>query len=270
MKIILDSVDPQRIFDKFKDINNINLNKEYNDITLHHSSKSGISGIITPFSRKECDFGRGFYMGTSDLQTQSLVIEKEFSNPTYYKLMVKLSEIPDKNILFLNKMDWTYFVLYNRGILNNYKNTSLYKYYSHLADNKDIIIGPIADDNMRSALLDFEEGYITDKTLMDCLSSVDYGMQYVAKTSYACSKIEILEERKLDNPIELKKIREYSGERRNKGETMYREIRKRNLRTGNFLDELLEKDDFKIEIKNDNNIGDDNYERSWSTLQGFV
>lgn len=38
---------------------------EFDDIvTLYHGSKSGINGTISPISRRYCDFGKGFYMGT--------------------------------------------------------------------------------------------------------------------------------------------------------------------------------------------------------------
>ena len=33
-------------------------------VLLYHGSKSGIKGSIEPKSRKQCDFGQGFYMGT--------------------------------------------------------------------------------------------------------------------------------------------------------------------------------------------------------------
>lgn len=32
-------------------------------VILYHGSKSGIHGSIAPVSRKQCDFGKGFYMG---------------------------------------------------------------------------------------------------------------------------------------------------------------------------------------------------------------
>ena len=35
-------------------------------ILLYHGSKSGIEGIIEPKSRAQCDFGKGFYMGTTE------------------------------------------------------------------------------------------------------------------------------------------------------------------------------------------------------------
>ena len=42
-------------------------------VILYHGSKSGIVGDIAPISREECDFGQGFYMGTSTLQPLTLV-----------------------------------------------------------------------------------------------------------------------------------------------------------------------------------------------------
>lgn len=33
-------------------------------ILLYHGSKRGLEGCIAPKSRKHCDFGAGFYMGT--------------------------------------------------------------------------------------------------------------------------------------------------------------------------------------------------------------
>jgi len=34
------------------------------DFVLYHASRTGIDGEISPRSRSECDFGKGFYMGT--------------------------------------------------------------------------------------------------------------------------------------------------------------------------------------------------------------
>ncbi|MFR1077887.1 DUF3990 domain-containing protein [Enterocloster sp.] len=42
-------------------------------VTLYHGSKSGLCGAIAPISRKHCDFGKGFYMGTD--RTQPLTFE---------------------------------------------------------------------------------------------------------------------------------------------------------------------------------------------------
>ncbi|MBR7085816.1 MAG: DUF3990 domain-containing protein, partial [Oscillospiraceae bacterium] len=70
------------------------------DIILYHGSRSGIKGDIKPISREECDFGKGFYMGTISEQAKGLVAYKQ--NPVFYEMKFRLSEIPEERILNLN------------------------------------------------------------------------------------------------------------------------------------------------------------------------
>lgn len=51
---------------------------EGNNLVLYHGSKKGITGDIAPISREECDFGKGFYMGTSTLQPLTLILTWNF------------------------------------------------------------------------------------------------------------------------------------------------------------------------------------------------
>ena len=46
-----------------------------NRLILYHGSKKGITGDISPISRSECDFGRGFYMGTNTLQSIKIKLD---------------------------------------------------------------------------------------------------------------------------------------------------------------------------------------------------
>ena len=46
-------------------------------VLLYHGSKSGIEGDIAPLSRKQCDFGEGFYMGTESSQALTLICDYE-------------------------------------------------------------------------------------------------------------------------------------------------------------------------------------------------
>jgi len=52
-------------------------------------------------------------------------------------------------------------------------------------------------DSMKEALNAFYENSLTDEGLTACLQKVDYGLQYVAKTDFACSKIDVLSEKRL-------------------------------------------------------------------------
>ena len=56
-------------------------------ITLYHGSKSGIRGAIAPISRKHCDFGKGFYMGTN--RTQPLTLICNYPKAKIYTLSVE-------------------------------------------------------------------------------------------------------------------------------------------------------------------------------------
>ena len=47
--------------------------KETDKFILYHGSKNGIKGEIQPSSRKHCDFGTGFYMGTEPEQPLTLI-----------------------------------------------------------------------------------------------------------------------------------------------------------------------------------------------------
>ena len=46
-------------------------------VLLYHGSKSEIDGRIEPRSRKQCDFGKGFYMGTEPSQALTLICDYE-------------------------------------------------------------------------------------------------------------------------------------------------------------------------------------------------
>lgn len=165
------------------------------DIILYHGSKSGIIGDIHPESRETCDFGKGFYMGTEPMQAKGLVTR--FDNPQIYKIRLRLSEIPENKILRLDdNKDWLYTVLACRGAMSAKNMPSVRKLLSDLK-KYDVIIGKIADDSMKEALNAFYENTLTDKGLIACLQKVDYGLQYVAKTDFACSKIDILSEKRL-------------------------------------------------------------------------
>lgn len=44
---------------------------------LFHGSRAGIAGEIAPISRPECDFGKGFYLGTESSQPLTLICRSE-------------------------------------------------------------------------------------------------------------------------------------------------------------------------------------------------
>ena len=181
---------------------------------LYHGSRGGLVGEIKPISRFRCDFGKGFYMGTNKEQVKSLISNDP--TPYYYELSLDISSIDEKRMLELKGMQWAYFVLFNRGRLEEIKNSSLYQTYKNLAENKDLIIGAIADDAMNETMAKFIHNEITNKAFLESIRALDFGFQYVAKTDFACSCIQIIKEKplfgkELDDAINFSHKRRIEG-----------------------------------------------------------
>ena len=158
-------------------------------VTLYHGSKSGIQGAIAPISRSRCDFGKGFYMGTD--RNQPLTLICNYPKAKLYTLSVDLSDLKifDMEV----GLDWALLVAYNRGKMEAVKNSKIYKRFENLSRDCDMIVGYIANDRMFIVLDRFFQGDITDLALINSLSALKLGKQYVALTKKACEKIKILE-----------------------------------------------------------------------------
>lgn len=207
------------------------------DMTLYHGSRGGIIGNIQPDSRIRCDFGQGFYMGTRQEQAKTLVYNDPM--PVFYTVNFKLSNIPDGKILTLTDMDWAFYVLYNRGRLENMKNTLFYDKIADMDKNKDVIIGPIADDNMNQVMRQFANGDITDTAFLECIRCIDYGIQYVAKTQSACYQIEIKSEENLDMD-KYEEYQKYVNNRKRESEQKIKAIKRQYRSEGKYLDQILD------------------------------
>ena len=203
-------------------------------VTLYHGSKSGIHGVIAPISRKRCDFGKGFYMGTD--RTQPLTLICNYPDARIYTLSVNLSNL---KILDVEAgLDWALLIAYNRGKLESVKYSSIYNRFANLSINCDMIIGYIANDRMFVVLDRFFNGEITDKALIHSLSALKLGKQYAALTAKACQGIKILAEQKLTEN-DRSKLKQESEANRSKGVAMAEEICRKYRRDGRFFDEIL-------------------------------
>ena len=141
---------------------------------------------------------------------------------------------------------WAYFVTYNRGKLEMLKNTPLYERISKIDEGKDVIIGPIADDSMREAMRRFTENELTDIAFLKCISSLNLGNQYVAKTPFACSKIKILSSRELVAG-ELQTALELSNQIYRDGSKLTRQFMAQYRRQGKYLDEIVAEEQERIQ-----------------------
>lgn len=204
-------------------------------ITLYHGSKSGIQGAIAPISRKHCDFGRGFYMGTE--QTQPLTLICNYPDAKIYTLSVDLSELKICNVEV--GLEWAFLIAYNRGKMEAVKNLPIYNKYASLSSGCDMIVGSIANDRMFVVLDRFFNGEITDLALINSLSALKFGKQYVALTQRACEKITILDEKKISDK-EREKLKQESLMNRSSGIALAGNICRKYRREGRFFDEILE------------------------------
>ena len=203
-------------------------------VTLYHGSKSGIVGDIAPTSREQCDFGKGFYMGTEISQPLTLICN--YPDAKLYTVKIDLSGLKILDIEV--GIDWALLVAYNRGKMESVKGTSIYNRIAEMADGCDMLIGFIADDRMFVVLDRFFKGEITDEALIHSLSALKLGKQYVALTTKACRQIKIVEEKVLTNE-DREKLRIESEDNRSKGIALADEICRQYRRAGRFFDEIL-------------------------------
>ena len=180
-----------------------------NKLILYHGSKKGITGDVAPISREECDFGRGFYMGTSTLQPLTLICNED--KPKFYAVELDLTGL--KVLTVDVGMDWAMLIAYHRKEMESAKGTAVYEKYAHMADGYDVIIGYIANDRMYTELFRFFNKTLTDVALIHCLSALDLGKQYVAISEKACRQIKILKEEPLST-LKLSMINDMRAERR--------------------------------------------------------
>ena len=203
-------------------------------LVLYHGSKKGIVGDIAPISRGECDFGSGFYMGTNTLQPLTLICNED--KPKFYTVELDMIGLKVLNVEI--GMDWAMLIAYYRKEMESAKGTDIYEKYAHMADGYDIIIGYIANDRMYTELSRFFNRTLTDVALINCLSALDLGKQYVAISEKACKRVKILKEEPLSS-LELSLLKDMSAQRRKEGIALAEEIEVKYRREGKFFDEIL-------------------------------
>jgi transcriptional regulator with XRE-family HTH domain len=207
---------------------------ENNKAVLYHGSKSGIEGEIKPLSRERCDFGQGFYMGTQVQQPLTLIS----THPEAMLYVVEFDLNNLKAVYIPTDIEWAMLVAYSRGRLEQIKGTKLYEKYKKMLEGSDAVVGSIANDRMFFVLDRFFAGAITDKGLVESLSALQLGTQYVALSEKACKQIKIISVTKLSE-LERLCLDDISESNREYGVKTANEICKSYRREGKFFDEIL-------------------------------
>lgn len=202
---------------------------------LYHGSKSGITGRIEPRSRRQCDFGKGFYMGSDPVQALTLVCDYEEAGFHIVSLATKrlrTLEVPAN-------IDWAMLVAFHRGKMEGILGTPLYNKYRDMAAGKDLVIGSIADDRMFYVIDQFFSGNITDAALVHSLSALQIGRQYVAISQKACDAVRIERELPLSY-LERQFIQMTAASNRAQGVILADKVCRDYRREGLYYDEILE------------------------------
>lgn len=209
---------------------------ETNRVLLYHGSKSGIEGKIEPKSRKQCDFGKGFYMGTDPGQALTLICDYEKSK--FYVVSVATDTLAQIEVPA--DIDWAMLVAYHRGRMEKINGTDFYNKYRNMTAGKDLIIGNIANDRMFFVIDNFFIGNVTDTALVNSLSALQLGKQYVAVSQKGCDAVRVESEISLSY-LERLFIKNTAEENRAKGISLANDICRNYRREGLFFDEILNK-----------------------------
>ena len=224
----------QMILDKIKNAVE-EITPEEGRVLLYHGSKSGIVGEIAPKSREMCDFGRGFYMGTEPGQPLTLICD--FEKSRFYIVSIDMQEL--ESVEINADLDWAMLVAFHRGRMDKIKGTAFYEKYSRIDAGKDLVIGSIANDRMFYVLDNFFMGNITDMALVNSLSALKLGKQYVATTEKACAAVRIEKELPI-SMMERRFLQDESEVNRQKGIHLASDICRNYRREGAFFDEILD------------------------------
>lgn len=156
---------------------------------LFHGAKTDISGHISvERSRKNNDFGQGFYCGES--LEQSAMFVSNYPRASLY--MLDFDKTGMQELRLGVEQDWMLMIAFFRGKLTAYENHPIIQRILNRLNGIDYVVAPIADNRMFQIIDSFIEGEITDVQCRHCLSATNLGNQYVFLTQRAADRIQIL------------------------------------------------------------------------------
>ena len=135
---------------------------EMDKLKIYHGSTFVVEEPNLEILNNRTDFGRGFYTTTDKMQAikwakikKNRLKKESLDNIQGYVNIYEYTEIPELNILKFEDAteEWLNFIYKNRQ-----SNDLIHKY--------DIVIGPVADDNLYQVLLNYEAGvYEIEETI---------------------------------------------------------------------------------------------------------
>ena len=151
---------------------------------LYHGSNCEIEKIDFAMCKPYKDFGQSFYLTT--LLTQAREMARKVADRFGGEPIVNAFEFDDSNLSTLNvkkfelpNREWAEFVMANRS-----------RSQEHPADNFDLIIGPVANDDIATLFRTFAINVITIDELVQGLKSRKMNNQYAFRSEKAIAFLQ--------------------------------------------------------------------------------
>ncbi len=209
--------------------------EKYDKILFHGSREAINDRINLEHSRNNIDVGVGFYLGESFEQASSYIFSHNKSSVYLFDARM-LNKLNVKE--FDVSLEWMLMVCFYRGSLDEYKDSKLIKQIINEVEKNDVIIAPIADNDMYGIMNQFARGDITDLQATTALSASHLGKQHVLRSKKACYLVSMIDRLYLceEERREIEKKRKLQAEKaKEKAKQSIIELR----RKGSYIEELL-------------------------------
>lgn len=167
------------------------LSDQYGPLLFHGARQKITFPLDLDHPRERIDLGRGFYMGETYAQALAYVCANRRSSVYVFrveqgdKLKVKRFGVDE---------EWMLAVSYYRGELTRFASHPKIQTIIAETESADVVIAPIADNNMFEIMNRFARGLITYVAATRALSSSHLGMQHIFRTEKALSSLRYLDE----------------------------------------------------------------------------
>lgn len=165
-----------------------NINVLNNKILKWHGAPNAIDGIITVNHNKNVnDFGNGFYCNSLRSMANDYALRGDV--PELYE--VEFPILTDYRVYSFSSMKlWLLYICYNRKLLDDIPR-NIIDILESINQSYDLIIGPIADDNVTIQLPKFVKEELCYEVIMKQLMVANLGSQWVIKSQKLLNNCKI-------------------------------------------------------------------------------
>lgn len=160
---------------------------------LYHGSNVSIQQIDLGKCKPNKDFGKGFYLTTIKEQAQRMAarVARMFGGSTIINIYEFDESVLKSNSINIRKFEkpseeWARFVITNR----NYKRIQQIQEDNNIDNRYDIVIGPIANDDLALLFRQFSDGLISVETLVKEMEFKKLTDQYSFHTQESISYLK--------------------------------------------------------------------------------